>query len=54
MEEQVFNDDNMGLFYKDFSKPTYITQMGWILVEKLLWPETRRSVFANSVFVMTL
>lgn len=25
MEEQVFIDDDMGLFYKDFSKHTYIT-----------------------------
>lgn len=34
MEDQVFKAGDIGLFYKDFSKHTYITQMGWILVDK--------------------
>lgn len=34
MEEQVFNDDDIGFFYKDFNRHIYITQIGWILTDK--------------------
>lgn len=61
MEEQVFNIDDTGLFYKDIDEWIHTMQMVlWLM--KTLWTEAPesltlyfpQSVFANLVFLETL
>lgn len=43
VKQQIFKADVTGLFYKDFGKPTYITQIVFEMTE-MLWPEACRKL----------